>query len=158
VPVALTAGDAHVLPGSKLKVEPVGNLSFGVMSVVLGTNGCFVAVSSTASITGVVTVPEQSVPVGGVHFGSPPPVAVAVLVLGLAVLEATLTGTVITIGPVAPAAIEQPVKLVAPAAGQPLIVPPVAVIAPLVVMPDGMASVSVIAAVVGPLATAIVMV
>ena len=57
-----------------------------------------------------------------------------------------------------PAAIEQLAKLVAPAAGQPLIVPPVAVIAPLVVMPLGNVSAIVIAAVVGPFATAIVMV
>ena len=109
-------------------------------------------------ITGVVTVPVQAGAVP-VHAGSPPPVAVALLVLGLAAVAATLTGTVITILPfAAPAAIEQPVKLVAPAAGQPLSVPPVAVIAPLVVMPAGSASAKVMAAVVGPLVTAIVMV
>jgi hypothetical protein len=58
----------------------------------------------------------------------------------------------------APAAIEQPVRLVAPEAGQPLKVPPVALIAPLVVMPLGKVSAIVIAAVVGPFATAIVIV
>ena len=74
-------------------------------------------------------------------------------------LAATLTGTVTTMLPVAaPEAMEQPARLVAPVAGQPLKVPPVAVIAPLVVMPAGSVSAMLIAAVVGPLATAIVIV
>jgi hypothetical protein len=140
-----------------VKVEPTGNLSFGVTSVVLATLGCLVVLSSTASITGVVTLPVHAGAVP-VQVGSPPPLAVALLVLGLAVVAATLTGTVMTIGPAAPAAIEQPLKLVAPLAGQPLKVPPVAVIAPLVVMPVGKLSAIVVAAVVGPLATAMVMV
>ena len=155
----LTLGAAQLLPGCSVKIEPTGNLSFGVMSVVAPTDPPgLVSTSLTASITGLVTVPVQFAPVAGVQAGSPPPLAVALLVLGLAVAAATLTGTVITILPVAaPAAIEQPLKLVAPAAGQPLKVPPVALIAPLVVMPAGSASATVIFAVVGPLATAMVM-
>ena len=141
-----------------VKVEPAGNLSFVLTSVVDVIAGCLVTLSSTASITGVVVVPVQAGAVP-VHSGSPPPVAVAVLVLGLTVEAATVTGTVITMLPVtAPAAIEQPARLVAPLAGQPLKVPPVALIAPLVVMPAGRASAMVMAAVVGPLATAIVIV
>lgn len=109
-------------------------------------------------ITGVLTLPVQAGAVP-VHSGSPPPVTVALLTLGLAAVNATLTGTVITILPVAaPAAIEQPARLVAPDAGQPLNVPPVAVIVPLVVIPVGKASAMVVAAVVGPFATAMVMV
>ena len=146
-------------PGWTLNTELTGNLSLGATLVVLATLGCLVSVSLTASITGVTTVPVQFKPVAGVQVGSPPPVAVAVLLLGLTAAAATLTGTVITMLPLAaPAAIEQPARLVAPSAGQPLKVPPVAVIAPLVVMPAGSASATVIAAVVGPLATAIVMV
>jgi hypothetical protein len=140
-----------------VKVEFAGNLSFVDTSVVLATFGCLVAVSSTASITGVLTLPLHAGAVP-VHVGSPPPLAVAVFVLGLAVEAATFTGTVITTGPLVPAAIEQPLKLVAPLAGQPLKVPPVAVIAPLVVMPLGKLSLTVIGAVVGPLATLIVIV
>ena len=140
-----------------VKLEPAGNLSLVLTSVLDVMPGCLVTVSSTASITGLVVVPPQVAAAG--QLGSPPPVAVAVLVLGLAVAAATLTGTLMTMLPVAtPAAMEQPARLVAPAAGQPLMVPPVAVIAPLVVMPAGSASAIVIAAVVGPLATAMVMV
>jgi hypothetical protein len=142
-----------------VKTEPGGNLSFVATLVVLGTLGCLVSVSLTASITGLVVVPVQFAPVAGVHVGSPPPVTVAVLVLGLTAAAATLTGTVMMMVPVAaPAAIEQPVRLVAPVAGQPLKVPPVAVIAPLVVMPAGNASAMVMAWVVGPFATAMLMV
>ncbi len=158
MPVPLTLGLAQVLPGWIVKAEPTGNLSFTVMSVVAPTDPPgFVSASFTASITGVVTVLVQLAPAG--QLGSPPPVTVAVLALGLAAEAATVTGTVMMMLPVAaPAAIEQLAKLVAPAAGQPLIVPPVAVIAPLVVMPLGNVSAIVIAAVVGPFATAIVMV
>lgn len=154
--VAGLAGDAPVqVPPVTVTVESTGNLSFPVTVVVLGTLGCFVSVSFTASMTGVVTVLVQFAPAG--HDGSPPPVTVAVLLLGLAAEAATVTGTVTTMLPVAaPAAIEQPAKLVAPDAGQPLMVPPVAVIAPLVLMPAGKVSAIVIAAVVGPFATAIV--
>jgi hypothetical protein len=143
-----------------VKVEPTGNWSLGETFVVLGTFGCLVSVSLIASITGVVTVLVQLAPAG--QLGSPPPVTVAVFAAvrtPAAPLAATLTGTVTTMLPVAaPAAIEQPARLVAPDAGQPLNVPPVAVIAPLVVMPAGSVSAMVIAAVVGPLATAIVIV
>jgi hypothetical protein len=140
-----------------VKVEPTGNLSLVETLNVPGWPGWPVLASFTASITGVVTVLVQLAPAG--QLGSPPPVTVAVLALGLAAEAATVTGTVTTMLPVAaPAAIEQPAKLVAPEAGQPLIVPPVAVIAPLVVMPLGKVSAIVIAAVVGPFATAIVIV
>jgi hypothetical protein len=65
-------------------------------------------------------------------------------------------GTVTVMVPVAaPDAITQLVKLVAPAAGHPLKVPPVAVMAPLVFMPAGKVSLKVMSAVVGPLATSI---
>jgi hypothetical protein len=140
-----------------MKVEPTGNLSLVETLNVPGWPGWPPVASFTASITGVVTVLVQLAPAG--QLGSPPPVTVAVLALGLAAEAATVTGTVMMMLPVAaPAAIEQLAKLVAPAAGQPLIVPPVAVIAPLVVMPLGNVSAIVIAAVVGPFATAIVMV
>ena len=108
--------------------------------------------SFTASITGFVVVPEQFVQVG-----SPPPVTVAVFTVGFAAFAATATGTVITTGPLVPDATVQPARLVAPLAGQPLRVPPVAVIAPLVLTP-GNTSLTLIAAVVGPLATLIVIV
>jgi hypothetical protein len=158
VPVPLTLGAAQVLPGWIVKVEPTGNLSFKVISVFAPTDPPgLVSTSFTASITGVVTVLVQFAPAG--QLGSPPPVTVAVLALGLAAEAATVTGTVMTMLPVAAAdAIEHPARLVAPDAGQPLKVPPVAVIAPLVVMPLGRVSAIVIAAVVGPFATAIVMV
>ena len=109
--------------------------------------------SFTASITGFVVVPEQFVQVG-----SPPPVTVAVFTVGFAAFAATATGTVITTGPLVPEATVQPARLVAPLAGQPLKVPPVAVIAPLVLTPAGNTSLTLIAAVVGPLATLIVIV
>lgn len=113
-----------------------------------------------ASITGVVTVLVQFAPAG--QLGSPPPVAVAVLLTLCAPVApvppaaaATLTGTVMMIGFVAPAAIEQPARLLV--LEQPLKVPPVALmLAATVVMPAGKVSFSVIAAVVGPFATAIV--
>ena len=111
--------------------------------------------SFTASITGVVTVLVQFAPAG--QLGSPPPVAVAVLLLGLTAVAATVTGTVITIGPPVGDAIEHPAKLVV--LEQPVNVPPVAVIfAGTVVMPVGNASLNVIGAVVGPFATATVIV
>ena len=140
-----------------VKVEPAGNLSFVDTLNVPGWPGWPLVASLTASITGVMMVLVQFAPAG--QLGSPPPVTVAVLLLGLAALAATLTGTVMTMLPVAaPDAIEHPAKLLAPVAGQPLKVPPVAAITPLVVMPTGKASAIVMAAVVGPFATAIVMV
>ena len=106
---------------------------------------------------GVVTVqvPEA------VQVGSPPPVAVAVFWV-LVALAATATGTRMMMVPfVAPAATEQPVKLL-PVAGQPLKRPPLVLAACLVgapvrVMPVGKVSAKVSAAVVGPLATVTVM-
>ena len=145
-----------------VKFEPVGNLSFVLTSKVLATKGCKVPVLSlTASMTGVTTVLVQFAPAG--QLGSPPPVAVAVLLTLCAPVApvppaaaATLTGTVMMIGFVAPAAIEQPARLLV--LEQPVSVPPVAVmLAATVVMPVGKVSFSVIAAVVGPFATAIVM-
>jgi hypothetical protein len=131
-------------------------VSFVETSVVLVIAGCFVTVSSMASITGVFGVVPVHAGAVPVHRGSPPPVAVAVLVAVVAV-EATLTGTVMMIGPEVFAAIEQPVKLT-PVAGQPVIVPPVAVGMPLKLMPVGRLSASVMAAVVGPFAIAMLMV
>ena len=87
--------------------------------------------------------------------------AVAVFWL-LVALGATATGTRMMMVPlVAPAAIEQPVKSL-PVAGQPLKTPllvlaPCLVGAPARVMPVGKLSPTVIAAVVGPLATVTVM-
>jgi hypothetical protein len=78
------------------------------------------------------------------------------LVAVVAVLP-TLTGTVITIGPAAPDAIEQPASVL-PVLGQPVMVPPVALGAALKVMPAAKVSLMVMAAVVGPFATAMVMV
>ena len=118
--------------------------------------GCLATLSSIASITGVFGVVPVHAGAEPVHSGSPPPVAVAVLVAVVAV-DATFTGTVITMGPKVLAAIEQPVKL-PPADGQPVMVPPVAVGTPLKVMPVGKASAKVMAAVVGPFVTAMVMV
>jgi hypothetical protein len=116
----------------------------------------WLAVSLTASIIGILGVTPVHAGAVPVHAGSPPPVAVAVLVAVVAV-AATFTGTVITIGLVAPIAIEQPVNVL-PVAGQPVMVPPVAVGTALNVMPVGKASANVVTAVVGPLAMAIVMV
>ena len=95
------------------------------------------------------------------HAGSPPPLAVAVLV-PLVALAPTATGTRMTMVPLeALAAIWQPVRLV-PVAGQPLkapllVLPASLVGAPDKVMPVGKLSVIVIAALVGPLATVTVM-
>jgi hypothetical protein len=148
-----------------VKVEPTGNWSLGDTFVVLGTFGCFVSVSLIASITGVVTVLVQLAPAG--QLGSPPPLAVAVLAAvrtPAAPLAATLIGTVTTMLPVAaPDAMEHPARLLAPAAPAvvqlPAVnVPPLTLMPALVVMPLGKVSASVIAAVVGPLATAIVIV
>ena len=136
-----------------VNVEPAGNLSLVETLNVPGCPGWPVLVSFTASITGLLVVPVQFV-----HVGSPPPVTVAVFTVGFAAFAATATGTVITTGPLVPEAIEQPARLVAPLPGQPESVPPVAVIAPLVVTPAGNVSLTLIAAVVGPFATAIVIV
>jgi hypothetical protein len=91
-----------------------------------------------------------------VHAGSPPPLAVAVLLPPLgrsARLLATLTGTVTTMSPLgAPLAIWQLAPRLEPLVGQPLKVPvpEVMVGAPLRVMPVGRMSVKVSAAVLGP--------
>ena len=157
-PVADTLGNEQVDPGEILNCEPDGNLSLGVKSVVVTTLGCLLTASSTASITGVVTLPVQLEADG--HVVSPPPLAVALLVLGFAALAATSTGTVITIFPVAtPAAIEQVARLEPLAGHDDMVTPaPVAVGVPLKVTPVGKESEIVIGNVVGPLATAIVIV
>ena len=111
-------------------------------------------------VTGVFGVVTVQVP-DAVQVGSPPPVAVAVFWLVVA-LAATATGTRTTMVPFeAPDAIEQPVRLL-PVAGQPLRAPLLVldaclVGAPVRVMPAGKASAKVSAAVVGPLATVTVM-
>ena len=139
-----------------VKVEPAGYLSLLATLYVPGCPGWPVLASFTASTTGLVLVPEQVLPV---QFGSPPPVTLAVFTVGFAAFAATATGTVMMMLPVAaPAAIVQPVSVLAPLPGHPESVPPVAVIAPLVVTPAGSASLTLIAAVLGPLATLIVIV
>jgi len=94
-----------------------------------------------------------------VQAASPPPDIEAVLVTEAAVLSDTLTGTVMTMGVTAPVATVHPVRLVAPAAGQPesfpLLVLSIAT-APLVVMPAGKESDMEILPVVGPLVTVMV--
>ena len=140
-----------------MKVEPTGNWSLVAKTVVAPTVPVdLVSVSLTASITGILGVTPVHAGAVPVHAGSPPPVTVAVLVAVVAV-AATLTGTVMTIGLVAPVAIEQPANVL-PVAGQPVMVPPVAVGTALNVMPVGKMSANVATAVVGPLAIAIVMV
>ena len=106
--------------------------------------------------TGVLTVPVQCAAAGQV--GSPPPDTVAELTAEVpAAVAPTDTGTVITTGPMAFAAIVQPSN-VEPVIGQPDNTPPVAVGTALNVTPVGMTSAIVIVAVVGPLTTAIVIV
>ena len=113
--------------------------------------------SGVTGVFGVVTVHAPD----AVHSGSPPPVAVAVFWL-LVALAATATGTRMMMVPVeAFVAIEQPVKTL-PVAGQPLKAPLLVLAAclvgtPVKVMPVGKLSVKVIAAVVGPSTTETVM-
>ena len=150
----LPAG-VHVVP-VWVKVDPVGYLSLPETSVVDEIPGCLFTDSSMASSTGVEIALVQLAALG--QLVSPPPVTGTVLTLGLTADAATLTGTVITILPVAaPVSMEHPLKLAAPIVVQPSSVPPVAVAAALVKMPVGKLSFNVIGAVVGPLATAIVM-
>ena len=96
--------------------------------------------------------PEHGV--ATVHAKSPPPLTLAVL-LPVVAVAATLTGTVMTMGSAAPVAIEQSVKVPAPVVtAQPAMAAPLTKTGPLVVMPRGSVSVTLIGAVVGPLATA----
>ena len=145
-----------------LNVEFGGNLSAPPpallpTSIVAGVAGGLVTVSLTASMIGVVTEPVQLAAAGQVV--SPPPVTLALFVLGLAAPAATVTGTVITILPTtAPVETTQLLMFGEPAAGQPVKVPPVNVIGPLVVTPVGKVSAIVIGAVVELPDTAIVMV
>jgi hypothetical protein len=112
-----------------------------------------VAPESTAAVTEPV---HAGAPV---QEGSPPPIAEAVLFPPVAPTTAdvpTVIGTEIVIGPAVFIGIVQPDKLFEPVA-----TPhdtPLTKTCPLVVIPNGSVSVIVIAAVVGPLATAILMV
>lgn len=105
--------------------------------------------------TGVLTVPVQCAAAGQV--GSPPPEAVTVFTAVVPKAAApTVTGTLISMLPFGTlVATMQLFKFDAPDAGQPLKDPPIIVIGPLVVIPAGKVSAIVIAAVVGPLVTAI---
>ena len=113
--------------------------------------------SFTAKIVGAIattTDPEQAGAVP-VHKGSPPPVTVAVLFPPVAPTTAvlpTVMGTVTVIGATELAGIMQLDRLV-----QLPSVAPLTSNAPLAVIPRGKVSASVIAAVVGPFATLIVM-
>ncbi len=94
-----------------------------------------------------------------VQAGSPPPVAVAVLTLGLTAVASIVMGTVTTMLPIAaPAAMLQPARVLVPAMTVPghVNVPPVAVGTPLKVIPVGKTSVSAIGAVVAAPDTAMV--
>ena len=110
------------------------------------------------TLTGGVVLVHAAVPL---HRGSPPPLAVAVLVPVVAVLP-TATGTRMTMVPLeALLVIWQPVRLV-PVDGQPLktpllVLPASLVGAPDKLMPVGKLSLITIAALVGPLATVTVM-
>ena len=125
----------------------------------------------TLPLSGVVTIALAPTDTGGVvlvhvavplHAGSPPPLAVAVLVPVVA-LAPTATGTRMTMVPLeALVLIWQPVRLALPAAGQPLRTPSLVLPASLVgaaakLMPVGKLSLITIAALVGPLATVTVM-
>lgn len=126
-------------------------------SVVLVIAGCFVTVSSMASITGVFGVVPVHAGAVPVHSGSPPPLAVALLVAAVAP-RSTFTGTLMMIGPEVLVAIVQPVKVL-PLVGQPIMLPPLVTVgAPLKVMLAGKVSVKAIVAVVGPFAIAMLMV
>jgi hypothetical protein len=158
------------ITGAPLKVMPVGKMSVSVMGAVVGlpatvmvilydcaalptTNGpAWPAALTTVSLVaanGLETLPVQAGAVP-VHSGSPPPLTVAVLFNGPTAVAPIATGTVMTMLPIGtPALIEQPVKLLAPEAGQPvnkLVPKPVAVIAPFVVTPAGKMSAKVMAA------------
>jgi hypothetical protein len=123
----------------------------------------------TVPLSGVVTIALLPTVTGGVvlvhapdpvQAGSPPPLALAVLVPLVAVAP-TVTGTRMTMVPLlAPLAIWQPVRLL-PVDGQPLktplLVPLCFVGAPDKVIPVGKLSLRLMAAVVGPLATVTVM-
>ena len=122
---------------------------------------------SLVATTVVVAVPVQA-GATPVHNGSPPPVAVTLLMAGLSADAATSTGTVMMMVPKpAPLGIVQPTKLL-PDAGQPdtnvpavveapVLVPAANTGAPLKVMPVGKMSDNVMGAVVGLPATVMVM-
>ena len=130
-------------------------VTFGTVPPVAGKLTAGSSIASMLDATATVTVPEQAGAVP-VHRGSPPPVTVAVFVpppAPIVAVKSTETGTVITIGPDVPEGKVQD-KLFEPAG----IEQPPTAIALLVVIPVGNASAIVIAAVVGPFATFIVMV
>ena len=128
------------------------------------------ATPPTLPLSGVVTIALLPTDTGGVvlvqapapvHAGSPPPLALAVLVPLVAVLP-TATGRRMMMVPLlALLSIWQPVRLV-PEAGQPLKTPSLLLEAcllgaPLKLMPTGKVSLMLMAALVGPLATVTVM-
>jgi hypothetical protein len=87
-----------------------------------------VTVNPAIEVVGVLTVAVQSI--APVQVGSPPPVAVTVLIAGFATPATIVTGTLIEILPIAtPAAIEHPASDVPPTvnAGVHVKVPPVIV-------------------------------
>jgi hypothetical protein len=129
-------------------------VTFGTVPPVDGRITAASSKASTVEATAATTDPVQGV--ATVHVGSPPPVTVAVLFppVGPATAVApTVIGTVTVIGPIEFAGIEQLDKLAQLPSAAPLTSS-----APLVVMPVGNVSTSVIAAVVGPFNTFIVMV
>jgi hypothetical protein len=185
-------GAAHVITapvavGKALSFMPVGNTSASVIGAVVALpatlmvmvydwpvaptiSGVTLAVLVTVSLVATTAVDTVPVHAGAepVHNGSPPPVAVTLLMLGLSADAATFTGTVMTILPKpAGEAIVHPAKVLpligqpttaAPAAGMPVLVLVAAITgAPLKVMPVGKMSSNVIAEVVGLPATVMVM-
>ena len=151
VSLAVSATEAKEVKPVALKLT----VSFKVAPTQVLTRVKVALGGGVAEIATATTEPVQGAPI--VHAVSPPPLTPAALSPVVAAAD-TLMGTVMTIGPTAPVAIAQPVKVTLPLAGQPLSVPPVAVIPELVLIPDGKVSVMLIGAVVGPLATAILIV
>jgi hypothetical protein len=94
-----------------------------------------------------------------VHAGSPPPVAVTVLILGLTAAPSMVTGTLMTVLPMGlPVAMVQPASVFEPMMVGATQVIPVAVGNAVSVMPVGKRSVSVIGAVVAATETAMLIV
>lgn len=119
-----------------------------------------VALAALVSVSLVATTAVDTVPVQAgaapVHNGSPPPVAVTLLMLGLSAEAATFTGTVMMMVPtLAGKGIVQPAKLLPPiTVGQPVSAPLLVLATslsgvPLNVIPVGKISDSVMSDVVG---------
>ena len=146
---ASSSPPAHVVAVC-VNVEPTGNLSLVETLNVPACPGCARASPFTASITGLLVVPEQFV-----QARIPAARHRRRVHRRVRRVRRYATGTVITTGPLVPDAISPPDS--SPHWPDSQSVPPVAVIAPLVVLP-GNTSLTLIAAVVGPFATAIVIV